>query len=78
MCTTNNSTKKRVARACKPARNTITHLPKNSDERDIRTTWGRNCRIVESQRHKRHHSPRLDKNAAMCSKEIDVLIPHSR
>ena len=78
MCTTNNSTKKRGARACKPARKKHHTQKITTSARDVRTTWGRNCRIVESQRHKRHHSPRLDKNAAMCSKEIDVLIPLAR
>ena len=79
MCTTNNSTKKRGARACKPARNTSSH-PKKNDERARRPDdWG--VGIAESWNLSATGDitpPRLDKNAAMCSKEIDVLIPRSR
>ena len=73
MCTTNNSTKSAVRlQACAEQSSRPSQTKRRATATERR---GRNCRIVESQRHKRHHSPRLDKNAAMCSKEIDVLIP---
>ena len=77
MCTTNNSTKKRGALASL-RRVTITHArPKKQERTRATKRGGRNCRIVESQRHKRHHSPRLDKNAAMCSKRLISSFPLS-
>ena len=75
MCTTNDSTKKRAARACKPARNHHHTQKITTSARDVRTTGGSELQNRGISAPQETSLPAAQQERSDVFQEIDVLIP---